>query len=806
MSSIEGGWRLKAFEDGEGEQRGAAAPDFDDADWLPATVPGQVHMDLMDGGIIPDPFFGLNYGQCLWVEEKEWWYRVRFAAPAQDAGTVRTELVCEGLDTFATVYLNGERLEPSFGRHPGTEAAALRNMWVPAAFNVTGKLRPGGNANVLAVRLRPWKAAVREAMAADPTPDADSFFSPRERIYARKAQMSFGWDIAPRIVTVGIWRPVRLEVLPAHAIRDVWVRAGEVSPERAVVSAEVRVESFSEAAVGRPEDRRTASDEMLRSAQHDTAITCRLRAKCGDSVVEAAGAVAEGLAQLEVTVLKPRLWWPHGMGAPDLYEGEVTLEQGGRVVHRRAVTFGIRDMRLHLADPETGANRFFFTINGERRFILGTNWIPVDAMFARVTRERLAAVLQLLLDAHNHMVRIWGGGIYESPDFYDLCDRLGIMVWQDFTYACGRYPQSDDFLAQVRAEGEGVVRALRNHPSLVLWAGDNENDCAYGWGEGGGAEAYLRNRLTREVLPEVCARLDPDRPYIPSSPFNPSGHGDPNAPDEGDVHLWDHSKRPRDPLYFADRSLFLSEIGRICAANRSSTERFLAPADRWPVANKAWEHHVGTIPTCDFERRAKTDLGIRNLIGRDAESLSEYIAASQYGQAWCLSEWIERARRRKFECGGILWWNLFDNWPEHVDAVVDYYFGRKAAYAAVQRACRPVCPSVCHVTAAEGKPARFEVWLLNETRQQVGGRLTVERRDVGGNVVVVRVAQVVGAVNASTPVLEIPDDEVGPLDPDQEYLAVRLETAAGEVLEAKHVLDACQSLGVLASVFGPVDA
>jgi beta-mannosidase len=430
-------------------------------------------------------------------------------------------------------------------------------------------------------------------------------------------------------------------------------------------------------------------------------------------------------------------------------------------------------------------------------FLRGTNWIPTDAMFFRETEPRLRQVLELVRDCHNHMVRLWGGGIYEHPAFYDLCDELGIMVWQDFMYACGLYPQNEDFLAQARAEAEWVVAELRGHPCLVLWAGDNENDCAYGWTPGE-PERYLKNRLTREVLPEVVGRLDPTHPYLPSSPYNPSGHGDPQSPDEGDVHLWDHSVRARHPMYFEDRSKFISEIGRICAANRSTTKRFLAPEDQWPAQNKAWEHHVGTIPTCDFERRLKTDLGIRNLIGRDAESLEEYIAASQYGQAWCLGEWIERARRRKFECGGILWWNIFDNWPEHVDAVVDYYFGKKVGYRAVKRASQPLLPSICRAEDA------FEVWLLNDRLEPSSGMMTLSVRDVSGSAYIVDVQPVTVPANASEVMFRVPLADLGDLDPDQQYLHVRYEPTQGEALENCHLLDDVKSLAIFEAVYGPV--
>ncbi|MBM3473765.1 MAG: hypothetical protein FJX75_10895 [Armatimonadetes bacterium] len=767
-SPIGSDWKLRHFDDGAGEAAGAHLADHDDSAWLAATVPGQVHLDLMAAGVIPDPFFGLNYEQCLWVEEQEWWYRTTFTPDRDELSGKRIELVFEGLDTFATVYLNGE------------EIGASRNMWVPLVLDVTDQLR-WDQPNALAVRLRSPFEAVKADMTADDTPNVNAFFSPKERLYARKAQMSYGWDIAPRIVSVGIWRPVYLRAVPEIAIRGFWQWTERLGEPQVWLGFEAEVENLG------TDPREVVVRLVAMNHEHEMEW-------------ESAETLSPGLTTVDMhtDVRRPHLWWPHGMGKQNLYRGTVAMLIDDEVIDEQPVSFGIRKLDLVLNDPESGEPRFTFTVNGVPCFTRGTNWMPTDAMFARVTPDRLRAVLELCREAHCNMVRIWGGGIYEDPAFYDLCDEMGILVWQDFMMACGLYPQNEGFHRQMRAEAEWVVRALRGHPCLALWAGDNENDCAYGWGEGE-ADGYLQNHITRKVLPEVCARLDPTRTYIPSSPFNPSGHGNPNAPEEGDVHLWDHSVRARHPMYFTDTSKFLSEIGRICAANRSSTERFLAPEDQWPVANKAWEHHVGTVPTTDFQRRWKTDEGIRNLIGRDAQSLTEYIAASQYGQAWCLGEWIERARRRKFECGGILWWNIFDNWPEHVDAVVDYYFGKKVGFTAVCRASRLLMPSV----AREGDT--FRVYLLNDTLEASSGMLTVSVCDLSGSAWVAHADYVTIEPNTSAVVAEIPAESLGDLDADQHYLHVTYQPDGGEPIENRHILDDVKCLAVFEAVHGPVN-
>ncbi|HJN19156.1 MAG TPA: hypothetical protein QGH10_26930 [Armatimonadota bacterium] len=762
---LDTGWKLRQFDDGEGESLGAHLGDHDDSGWIPATVPGQVHMDLMAAGEIEDPFFGLNYEKCLWVEEKEWWYRTEITPRRDEWTELRMELAFEGLDTFATVYLNGEVLGES------------RNMWVPVHFDVTDKLK-WDEPNTIAVRFRPPLAAVRPDMEADDTEDVNAFFSPRERLYARKAQMSYGWDISPRIVSVGIWRPAVLRSTRLLRIVDFWSRTDSLEDGCATVTFEVTVENYSDRAID---------------------ATCNLQASCDGRGFGWSQTISSPPGRRTftgtVTLDDPQLWWPHGMGEQNLYRGEACVTADGERFECYDLALGVRTIELVTEDPKSGESRFYFAVNGVPCAIRGTNWMPTDAMFARVDRGRLQRALTLCTDAHCNMLRIWGGGIYEDPEFYRLCDEMGLMVWQDFMYACGLYPQNEDFLQQAREEAEWVVRELRGHPCVAIWAGDNENDAAWGWH--GKPDGYLGNRITREVLPEVCERLDPSRSYVPSSPYNPSGSGDPQSPDEGDVHIWDHSVRPRHPMYFEDRSRFISEIGRICAANRSSTERFLAPEDQWPHANKAWEHHVGSIPTEDFERRQKTDLGVRNLIGRDAESLDEYIAASQYMQAWCLGEWIERARRRKFECGGILWWNIFDNWPQHVDAVVDYYFGEKVGYRAVQRASRLLLPSIALNDGVA------EVSLVNDHLTGSTGRLTLSVVDLQGNARQVAEASVSIAANASSVVLST--DDVGEIDSDANYLRVLYAPEQGDPIENWHILDDCASLAVFEAVYGPVN-
>ncbi len=746
--SLDGAWELCGTEAADASAR-----------WIPARVPGDIHIDLEARGRIPDPFVDDQYRAGLFAEERDWWYRRDVAIPPDWEMHDRVELVFEGLDTFATVYWNG------------AEIGRGANMWVPVRIDVTERLRRGGPVE-LRVRLRSPMAVARERMPSEPDPMVTGFFSPVERCYARKAQMSYGWDIAPRIVTCGIWRPVRLEGHRCGILRDVAYRTQLLEDGRALVSVRVEAEAIAEGGTW----------------------TARVQASCGSSRIRLEVALdAEGdllAGEAECIVDDPRLWWPRDLGEPNLYAARCELRRSGELVAAREERFGIREVRLVLTDPTTGAARFLFTLNGRPTYLRGSNWIPVDALFARITRERLSAALDLAGELSCNCLRIWGGGIYEDPAFYEMCDERGILVWQDFMFACGLYPSEQWFLDEVRAEAEHVVRSLRNHACLLLWAGDNECDCGYGWH--GLPGRYVENRVTRGVLPETVAALDPTRPYIPSSPWNPSETGDPNGSAEGDTHLWSHDQPPRAPMYSEDRSLFLSEIGRICPASLETIAQFLSPEHRWPHANPVWEQHVGTIPTSDFQRRQRMDDALLNTLGSLPETESEYVEASQLLQAWCLSEWIEQARRRKPECWGILWWNLLDNWPQHSDAVVDYYFRRKPAFGAVARASTPVALSVA------AHESGFGVWILNDLDPEVAGTVTLERRSLDGGRAVLAEAAATAARNASTLVLTASAEG---LDPQRDYLVARVTTADGS-REARYVLDGCQSVAVLRAVYG----
>ncbi len=690
--SLNARWALAFFDEGTGDTQGVHLPNYDDSGWVDAVVPGDVHLDLMRAGKIADPFIGLNYLDCKWMEEKEWWYRREFSVPEGFSGR-RVELQFGGLDCCATVWVNGELAD----KHC--------NMFVHHTIDISALLRYGHRNTVAVCLSSPIKAVEGKTVEGLSAANGTS-----ERVHIRKAQMSYGWDIAPRVVTTGIWRPVYLVARGDLSIGDIAVRTDSISDGEAAISLEIPVRR---------------NNSQVRSAELQIEIRS---GRDGNGVIaETLNVKLTGREQIvrhTMRIPNPRLWWPWNVGQPDLYRLCVKAVVQGELAEQCDIRFGIRNVELVQEPQEDGGRSFIFAINGRRIFAKGTNWIPGDAIFARMSHKKYRELIDLALANNINMFRIWGGGIYEDPYFYRLCDEHGIMIWQDFMFACADYPTDEAFLEEVRYEAEKVVTALRNHPSIVIWCGDNEIDVGRAWS----GMSILPNTISREVLPEVCARLDPTREYLWSSPCSPSGHPDPQNQFEGDTHLWSHGTSYKDPFYTRDVSRFISEIGHLSVPWTESVSKFIPEEHLWPPENKHWDFHFGTVERMDPQRRERVDWFIKAFGLERPDSLEEYAYVSQLIQALAYKEWIEQCRRRWPLCGGILYWNLYDNWPQFSDAAVDYYQNPKIAYYFVTRAFSNMLVSLQDLDTG-----MVGVWLVNdEPRDRTGKLLLRCQRFDGG--------------------------------------------------------------------------
>ncbi|MDD4891935.1 MAG: glycoside hydrolase family 2 [Phycisphaerae bacterium] len=668
---------------------------------IDAAVPGNVELDLMKAGLLPELSFANNIHQTRAYEGHRWWYHRSFPSPETAAGE-RVELVFDGIDCVGTVFLNGQVV----GRPC--------NMLIPHRFDVTALLRRGGAANHLHVRL---DSAVLEGRKHVPGANEGAFVINWESLAVRKAPHMYGWDIMPRLVSAGLWRSVRLEIVPPVRFEDVYAATLSTNPAngkaRLLVDWQFQVPVFDI-------DRWKFRLSLCRDGATVFTRSQPLVANHGRTLFDVGGV---------------ECWWPRGYGRQPLYDLVLeVVDETDAVLATHASRIGIRTVKLvrTTTTSHEAPGEFVFVVNDQPVFIKGTNWVPLDALHSR-DKQHLAPAFDMLADLNCNMVRCWGGNVYEDDDFFAHCDRLGILVWQDFAMACALYPQTDEFAAVIRAEAETIIRKLRNHASLALWAGNNENDQGYigGW-FGVKFDPNLADRLSREVLPTAVRRLDPCREYLPSSPY--FGPDLLKMPDRHEHTPEDHLWGPRDDFkgkfYTSSAAHFASEIGYHGCPGRRTMEQIVDKDHLWPWQdNDQWLTHATRphVNVASFNYRiplmAKQ---ISVLFDRVPDNLDDYIAASQISQAEAKKFFIEWFRQGKMRRTGILWWNLRDGWPIISDAVVDYYNRRKLAYHYIKRVQADVC-----VICGEPADGTHPVLVVNDTLSAVSGSLTITDADSG---------------------------------------------------------------------------
>ena len=664
---------------------------------IPAIVPGNVELDLMAAGVLPDLVKANNIYLLREYEGYQWWYRRSFDAPAT-VPAERVELVFEGLDCIASVFVNGELVgEP-------------RNMLIPHRFDVTDLLRDGENE--LVVRI---DSAVIEGRKHSPAAIEGAMGSNWESLSIRKAAHMYGWDIMPRVVSAGLWRSVYLETLPPTRFGDVYLATTsvDVANNRADVLA----------------------DWQLITDQFDIDDWRVELTLTFDGVIahQSSHPVLSTHNRVRFTVADAQLWWPRGYGQQPLYDAEVKLlDAHGSTLATKRQRLGLRTIKLIRRDiTPTDPGEFVFMVNGQKIFAKGSNWVPLDALHSR-DPQHLPSAMAMIADLNCNMVRCWGGNVYEDHDFFDLCDQYGVMVWQDFALACALYPQTDDFCEVIRQEAETIVRRLRQHASIALWAGNNENDGFYYGGWLAAPVDPNTDRLSREILREVVRQHDPFRDYLPSSPYmSPEviATGEPSKYMPED-HLWGPRDDFKGPYYTGSRCHFVSEIGYHGCPNRESLEKMMDPERLWPWQdNEQWlTHAVRPHPNMTGYNYRIPLMGkqIEVLFSQIPDNLDDYILASQISQAEAKKFFIERFRSGKWQRTGILWWNLRDGWPIISDAIVDYYGSRKLAYEYIKRVQSDVC-AIC----GEPQEGRHTLHVVNDTLHPAVGGLTVRDVDSG---------------------------------------------------------------------------
>lgn len=587
--------------------------DCSEKKWLPASVPGCVHTDLLAAGKLPDLFWGANEEKVQWIEEHDWEYQTSFTVAKEIMGDEVVELVADGLDTVATVVLNGKTV------------AKTENMFIGFRWNVKPLLRAGRNE--LTIRFDSAMAYVRAQRLSHAPRDIND---PVGRCTViRKQQCQFGWDWGPRFVSAGIWRDLRIESWSANRLESVRIRQDHTRGSSVRLNLE-------------PELARADAKATLR-------WTVTLH---GRDVVAGEGVV--------IDIPDAQLWWPHGQGAQPLYRVQVEVTGGnGQVMGRWDRKIGLRTITLDQHPDEWGTS-FQFVVNGRPIFIKGANWIPAHTFVADLMRADYERDLRFAIDAHMNLVRVWGGGIYESEDFYDLCDELGLLVWQDYMFACTLYPADDAFLASSQEEVVYQTKRLRHRACLALWCGNNEvYSCnAHVLSDPANAHLYAEyEKLFHDAIPKAKTPHDEVTPYWPSSPWRGDTAADHAAGEaRGDTHYWDvwHARLPVKE-YERWNFRFASEFGMQSYVSPQTQATFCDVDEN--VFSAEMENHQknrgGNQVILDYVSRRY----------RFPKNQTALIYLSQLNQAYCMQIGVEHYRRLMPRCMGAIYWQLNDCWP-----------------------------------------------------------------------------------------------------------------------------------------------
>ena len=630
--------------------------------WRPAQVPGTVHQDLINHKQLPDPFYGINEQKIQWVENEDWEYRTAFTVTPEQLKRDDAQLVFEGLDTYADVYLNGALL------------LKADNMFVGYTIPVKSQLRIGEN--LLHIYFH---SPIRQTL---PQYNSNGFNYPADNdhhdkhlsIFSRKAPYSYGWDWGIRMVTSGIWRPVTIRFYDAASISDYHVKQLALTDQLANLSNELEINNI-----------------LPRPLQAEVRINTSFEGNTEKGISQAI-TLQPGINHISIPseVLSPVRWMPNGWGKPALYDFSAQIIVEDKVVAQQSHRIGLRTVRL-VNEKDQDGESFYFEVNGVPMFAKGANYIPQDALLTNVTTERYQTLFRDIREANMNVIRVWGGGTYEDDRFYDLADENGILVWQDFMFACTPYPSDPTFLKRVEAEACYNIRRLRNHASLAMWCGNNEILEAlkyWGFDKNFPPEIYQEmfrgyDKLFHQLLPAKVKELDADRFYIHSSPYF-ANWGRPESWGIGDSHNWGvwYGQKTFESLD-TDLPRFMSEFGFQSFPEMKTISTFAAPEDYQIESEVMNAHQKASIGNFLI----KKTMGLYYKVPEDFEQLV-YLGLVLQGQG--MRHGMEAHRRNRPYCMGTLYWQLNDSWPVVSWSSIDYYGNWKAMHYQAKRAFAPV--------------------------------------------------------------------------------------------------------------------
>lgn len=673
----------------------------DKEQWYGVSVPSTNFTGLLAHGIIDNPFYRDNEAKLQWVEKEDWEYKFLFELDSEDLDYPFIDVVFKGLDTYADVYINDHLL------------LKANNMFVEWRENCKQWLKPG--TNEIHVHFHsPIKMTMPLYKQAGFTyPAGNDKTEEKLSVYSRKAPYHFGWDWGPKFVTSGIWRPVFLEFWDQLRISDFHVQQRELSDKRAVLITNLEIYSSKNQEVELLLTTDSPNDDSL------YVETQLIRLKKGVNSISS-----------ELTIDHPIRWWPLGMGAPNLYHLKAQLLKDGISLEERVVKIGLRTLEVVNQPDEHGEN-FFLKVNGQPFFIKGANYIPSDSFLDRVTQDKYLEVFKNAVESNMNMLRVWGGGIYEADAFYDLADEHGILIWQDFMFACSMYPGDDVFLNNVKKEAIYNIKRLRNHPSLALWCGNNE--IAVGWKTWNWQKEYnyseeTCSRLTKyyddlfhQLLPSVISELDGNRFYLPSSPI--SDWKGPDDMKKGNNHFWGvwHGELPFS-AYETYVPRFMSEYGFQSFPELTSVKQYTIPED-WDLNSTVMLLH---------QKHPRGNALIKKYMESwysPPKNFEAFLYLSQVLQAEGIKIAIEAHRRNKPFCMGTIYWQLNDCWPVASWSSVDYYGRWKALQYMVKKAYADIITSTVRYNDT------LEIYVVSDQYKVSEAVLEVVTVDFFGNII-----------------------------------------------------------------------
>jgi len=747
--ALTGKWEFKQYPLSARRMR-----DLDLANWQTTSVPCSIFNSLITAGQIKQADINTHPEKFSWVSEKPWIYRKIFDAPAEMLKCDRVDLVFDGLDTITSIWLNNKLI----GR--------TNNMFIPFRFDVTAFLKPRNNS--LLVKFEPATQYAKRLMNRY-TPFNESDFRNPYRVYIRKAQYQFGWDFCPALPGCGIWRCVRLEGTKEARLAELHIRTVGCNQHHADIKIAVKLDTV-------------VKKEFI----------CKLTLSCGNETTEhnLTFNPGEDSQSTVIRIERPSLWWPAGYGQQHLYLLVLQLLSDDEIIDQAQKRFGIRTVKLNRSPDEPcsqakgrDGEKFQFEINGQSIFIKGANWVPASIFAGSVTRDDYQKLLHAAAEANINMLRVWGGGYYEADEFYELCDQLGIMVWQDFMFACAYYPDRQWFLTEVETEGATIIKQLRNHPCLGLWCGNNEIDWMHSTGKLGKGKKFYGKAIYHRLLPQLVAELDSGTDYIPTTPLSEEDKFKINRPLT--THQWGVWSGYQPIRQYQCRSqdvpLFVTEFGLQSLPHMETIKNF-CPSEQLRIGSLPIEKHNYQL---DGNSRLYRYVG--DLFGT-AENLEQLAYLSQITQARAIKAYVEHLRAHNFRNNGVLFWQFNDCCPAISWSAIDYRKNPKALYYYTKRFFSKLLIAVVPELdkARAGSPSELQsisVIVINDTNQPITAMLNCRLIDLFGSVLdQVAFPIAIGPFSTSA-LLKLPKAIVFPTHPDKSALHLVMDKTGKKIAE-----------------------